>query len=58
VELPEADRDQGLSDALAPPFSGDGKMMEVTPPAIVAAQHYGDHAIAGNGNLAETRVPL
>jgi len=53
----KADLDQGLPDSLAPPFTGDGEVMQVSPPAIVATQHYADHVIAGNGNFAEARVP-
>ena len=57
AELPEADGDQCPSHALAPPFPVDGKVMQVAPPAVVAAQHGRDHAALGDGSLAEAGVP-
>lgn len=58
AEFLEAGRDQGPSHALAPPFPGDGKVMQVAPPAVVAAQDCRNHTACGNGDLAQTGVPF
>ena len=57
AELFKAGGNQGPSDAHAPPFTGDGKVVQVAAPAVVPAKHRRDHFAPGNGDLAEARVP-
>ena len=45
-ELPEAVLHQLPSDAPPPPLPGHGKVVQVSPPAVMAAQHRGYHSPA------------